>query len=302
MPVICTSDKTHLTNFSGNQHVWPLYLTIGNIQKDICCTLKKPTWFYVGLIPCPLKGAKNTDEAWHSGVGTVLSPLRNLDITGPGLKWDFADGFERQCYPLLDAWVGNYPEQVKVAEVSYGSCPMCEISKGALMGHLPFRPLDNPCEQHDLLELLEETNIDVLHTFGVHPIRNQFWEYSLGNPYRLWQPDELPQLLLGLVKDFLHWLLKYLKARNVNDQFDNQFTSVSRYRSLQCFSKPFASTNSGYWQGKEIWGMIRTLVVNCAPIVDCSQDAGKTAVEIASDEMVMGAVQALGEFSLHVSQ
>jgi len=30
VPVICASDKTHLTNFSGDQHAWPLYLTIGN--------------------------------------------------------------------------------------------------------------------------------------------------------------------------------------------------------------------------------------------------------------------------------
>jgi len=31
VPVICASDKTHLTNFSGDRHAWPLYLTFGNI-------------------------------------------------------------------------------------------------------------------------------------------------------------------------------------------------------------------------------------------------------------------------------
>jgi hypothetical protein len=62
------------------------------------------------------------------------------------------------------------------------------------------------------------------------------------------------------------------------------------------------SIKSGSWQGQEIRGMIRTLAVNCAPICDCSQDARKTAVETASDEMVMEAVQALCEFSLLVSQ
>ena len=58
VPVICASDKTHLTNFSGDQHAWPLYLTIGNIRKDICRTPKKRAWILVGLIPCPPKGAK----------------------------------------------------------------------------------------------------------------------------------------------------------------------------------------------------------------------------------------------------
>jgi hypothetical protein len=82
------SDKTHLTNFSGDQHAWPLFLTSGNIQKDVSCKPKKCAWIHIRLIPCPPKGAKNTDEAWHKIVGTVLSPLRNIDITGPGLKCD----------------------------------------------------------------------------------------------------------------------------------------------------------------------------------------------------------------------
>jgi len=48
--------------------------------------------------------------------------------------------------------------------------------------------------------------------------------------------------------------------------------------------------------------MIRTLAVNCAPIVVCSKDDGKTAAETATDEMVIGAVRALCVFSLSVSQ
>jgi hypothetical protein len=60
--------------------------------------------------------------------------------------------------------------------------------------------------------------------------------------------------------------------------------------------------SSGSWQGKVIWGMIRTLAVNCAPILDCSKNDVKTLAETASEYMVMGAVRALCEFSLLVSQ
>ena len=300
--VICACDQTHLTNYSGAQHVWPLYLMISNIRKDICWTPKKCAWILDGLIPCPPEGAKNTEEAWHSAVGTVLSPLWNLDMTGPGLNWVCADGFQRQCYPLLAAWVGDFPAQILVGEVSYGSCPRCNIPKGALMGHSTFRPLYNPRDQHVYLELLDETSIDVPYTLVVCPFRDQLWQYPLCNVYRVWQPYELHQLLLGLVKDLLHWLLKYLRARNFKNQFDNRFTSVPRYPALQHISKPFDSMQSGSWQGNEIRGMISTLGVNCAPILDCSQDAGITAAETASDKMVMGAVQALCEFSLLVSK
>jgi hypothetical protein len=59
---------------------------------------------------------------------------------------------------------------------------------------------------------------------------------------------------------------------------------------------------SGPWLGEDIWGMIRTLAVKCAPILDCTKDDGKTPAETASNEMVMGAVHALCSFSLPVSQ
>jgi hypothetical protein len=98
---------------------------------------------------------------------------------------------------------------------------MCEIPKGVLIGHPIFRPLDKSRDQHMYSEQPVHNNIDALHTLGVQPIRNQFWQYPLCNVYRLWQPDELHQLLLGLVNDLLHCLLKYLKARQVKDQFDN---------------------------------------------------------------------------------
>jgi hypothetical protein len=164
------------------------------------------------VIACPTKGAKNIDEAWYSAVGTLLSQLRHLDITGPGLKRDCADEFQRQCYPLLAAWIGNYPEQLMIAQVSYGSSPKCEISNCALMRHSTFRPLDNSRDQHIYSELLEDNDIDALQTLGVRLIRHQFWQYPLCNVSLRWQSNELHQLLLGLVKDLLHSLLKYLKV------------------------------------------------------------------------------------------
>jgi len=44
---------------------------------------------------------------------------------------------------------------------------------------------------------------------------------DLCNVYQLWQCDELQQQLLGFVRDLLNWLLKYLKAGNVNNQYGN---------------------------------------------------------------------------------
>jgi hypothetical protein len=145
VPVISSSNRTQLTNFSGNQHTWVLYLMIGIIRKDIWRTPKMHALIFIGLIPSPPKGDKNTDEVRHSEVQSVLSRLQHLDITGCGLKCNCANPFQRQCYPLLAIWVGDYPKQVMIAQVSYGSCPMCEIPKSALMWYSTCRVLGNKC-------------------------------------------------------------------------------------------------------------------------------------------------------------
>jgi hypothetical protein len=109
-------------------------------------------------------------------IGTVVSQHRHLDITGPSLKWDWADGFQRQCDPPLAAWIGDHLKQLMVAQVSHSSYPMWEIPKGVLMGHSTFRPLDNLKDWHICSELLKDNNDHALHTLGVHPIHNQFWQ------------------------------------------------------------------------------------------------------------------------------
>jgi len=63
VPVICTCNKTQLTNYLGDQHAWPLYLTIINFRNDINRTPQKHAWILLRLILCPLKGTKNTYEA-----------------------------------------------------------------------------------------------------------------------------------------------------------------------------------------------------------------------------------------------
>jgi hypothetical protein len=114
---------------------------IGTIRKDVHWTPTMCPPILVPLIPWPLQGANHIDEVWLKDVEAVLSPLWHLDIIGPGLKWNCADGFQRHYHPLLAAWVGEYLEQVMVAHVSYASFPMCEIPHGVPIGHSTRRPL-----------------------------------------------------------------------------------------------------------------------------------------------------------------
>jgi len=97
-------------------------------------------------------------------------------------------------------------------------------------------------------------------------------------------------------------MIKYVKSRNVTNQFDNRFTSIPWCPGLHCVSTPFNALKSGTWQVQEIHGIIRTLAVNCAQIPVHFKNDWKTVAETGSDKIAMGAVRGFCEFSLRVSQ
>ena len=68
VPVICATDKTHVTNFSGAQHPWLLNLAIRNVRTDIHREPRNCASDHIGLIACPPNGANDNDEAWHIAV------------------------------------------------------------------------------------------------------------------------------------------------------------------------------------------------------------------------------------------
>jgi hypothetical protein len=50
-------------------------------------------------------------------------------------------------------------------------------------GAFNLSALHNSSDQHAYSELLDETNIDVLDTLHVYPIRGRFWQFPLCNVY-----------------------------------------------------------------------------------------------------------------------
>ena len=108
VPVLFASDATHLTNFSGNGKVWPLYMSIGNIKSSTRNKSSIQAWVPVALLPVGPKRVKKV-PGWpekkqeqesihvlHSLLEVILRPLSNEVQDRIQVKCE--DEVIRNCY------------------------------------------------------------------------------------------------------------------------------------------------------------------------------------------------------------
>ncbi|KAF8594961.1 hypothetical protein BDV93DRAFT_458015 [Ceratobasidium sp. AG-I] len=90
VPLILSLDKTCLTNHSGNEEAWPVYLTIGNIPKSTRRHLSSRATVLVGYIPvsklkcCTSGDARQQAEHWlfHTSMARITRSLRKAGSEG----------------------------------------------------------------------------------------------------------------------------------------------------------------------------------------------------------------------------
>ncbi|KAJ6605711.1 hypothetical protein B0H10DRAFT_1922683 [Mycena sp. CBHHK59/15] len=123
-PIIISFDKTQLTRFSGDKQAWPVYLTIGNIDKETRRTPSACATVLLGYIPVSKleifsKGKRSgvNHQLFHDCMKVILEPLK---VVGKdGVQMDCADGFVRKMFPrgprstdeviLVDLWSPTRP-------------------------------------------------------------------------------------------------------------------------------------------------------------------------------------------------
>jgi hypothetical protein len=141
VPIILTSDETHLTNFSGDKKAWPIYLTLGNFKSAF---RNKPSSFatvLLAVLPVPPKTGviSAADEKQfketkarilHEVLGIILRPIRDAYDGGKPLQ--YTDGQVCNCYPILAAWLADHMEYAKLFNIKTHLCPVCQISADQL--------------------------------------------------------------------------------------------------------------------------------------------------------------------------
>ncbi|KAK7676579.1 hypothetical protein QCA50_020455 [Cerrena zonata] len=224
IPIIISTDKTQLTLFRG-KIAYPIYLTIGNIPKDIRMKPSKHAQILLGYLPTTkLSSITNLESRrralgnlFHAAMGHILAPLKTLGITG--IEMTSGDGVTRRCHPIFAAFVGDYPEQLLVTCLKKGECPTCPIPPDELgTGEVhPVRSLDAIIEAFSIMEgdPVEFTKACV--DAGIKPIYRPFWhDLPYVNIFQSITPDILHQLYQGLIKHLVSWLKRTFGAAEID--------------------------------------------------------------------------------------
>ena len=116
-----------------NKACYPVYMTIGNIPKDICRKPSQGAWILLGYLPVTRlehlsnKAARRHAIAnlFHACMLHILQPLESMGKDGVPIS----SGDRTVCrgHPIVACYSGDYPEQVLVTGIKTGECPKCDI-------------------------------------------------------------------------------------------------------------------------------------------------------------------------------
>jgi hypothetical protein len=126
-----------------NKNAYPIYLTIGNIPKEIRCKPSSRAYVLLGYLPTTKletvtnKAARRRLLAnlYHSCMGKILEPLQECGKTG--INMVTADGQKHRNHPLFATFIGDYPEQVLTTCTRTGECPKCPTDRYSLGDYNP---------------------------------------------------------------------------------------------------------------------------------------------------------------------
>lgn len=251
------SDKTQLSRMGGDKSAWPVYITIGNIDK---ATRRKPSrhaTILLGYLPVTkleIFSHATTrqimgQDLFHRCMKLLLEPME--EAGRDGVRMVCPDGFVRRVYPVLAAYIADHPEQCLVTCTKENRCPQCKVpmdergepswiqyaqrSQAEALTILKLRASGDPDAEEEAVE-------DGLRT--TYP---PFWaNLPHTDIFSCITPDILHQIHKGMFKSHLfQWCQDILGAA----EMDQRFSAMPSHPSLRHFHRGVSHLTQ--WTGKE---------------------------------------------------
>src|SRR6266478_3617105 len=227
VPILLSSDRTQVTLF-GSKTAYPVYLTIGNIPKDICRKPSHRGQILLAYLPTTKLKHVTSHAArrrmllnlFHSCLQRILQPLEDAGVEGIVM----ADGFGvlRRVHPILALFIGDYPEQCLVTCVKSGRCPKCNVQPDDLGNPAMSARRDLNLVRDALSKADDHHTVyaKACNLAGIKPALHPFWKnLPFVNIFQSITPDVLHQLYQGVFRHSLGWIIKAFSAAEINARY-----------------------------------------------------------------------------------
>lgn len=261
--MILASDKTTLSRMSGDKSAWPVYLTIGNIDK---ATRRKPSahatvllgYLPVSKLEC-FTEKRRALEGYRLFHLCMQSMLASLVAAGKdGVDMVCADGFIRRIYPILAAYIADHPEQCLVSGCKENHCPKCSVAPNGC-GEPAHKPFKDPAHIVSVLDrvALGDTPPEY-KDFGLRAI-DPFWRHlPHADIFTALTPDILHQLHKGVFKNHLvNWVTKAIQPDG-KEEIDRRFKAMPKHSDVRHFKDGISRVTQ--WTGTEYKNMERVFL------------------------------------------
>ncbi|KAJ7762799.1 hypothetical protein DFH07DRAFT_867460 [Mycena maculata] len=165
-----------------------------------------------------------------------------------GVRMDCTDGFVRMMYPILAAYIADYPEQCLIVGCRENSCPRCLVDPQN-RGDPQNSPLRDPVET---LRILTEQSKNLRPPeFISQNLREikPFWaDFPYCDIFSCMTPDMLHEIHNGAFGDHIvSWSSAAMDG--VGPEIDRRFRAMTPHPSLRHFKKGITLTSQ--WTGNE---------------------------------------------------
>ncbi|KAI6037440.1 hypothetical protein PISMIDRAFT_97011, partial [Pisolithus microcarpus 441] len=238
--------------FSGDKKAWPVYLTIGNISKDVRHQVSSHAMVLIGYLPvsrleCFQKKTHSLTGYWlfHHAMSMVLQLL--VDAGHHSREMVCADGYLCCMHPILAAYIADFPERCLVACNKESHCPCCLV-KSDKHGDL------EECAWHSMTDMLktlrhkqrnkQSRKFDIQ---GLHMVYKPFWkDLPFMDIFACITPNILHQLHKGI---FHNHLVQWCTSLMGEKEIDVHFQATTCFPALHHFKKGISTISQ--WTGME---------------------------------------------------
>ncbi|KAG9092814.1 hypothetical protein FRC06_011782, partial [Ceratobasidium sp. 370] len=247
-PLVIATDQTKLALLCGGQKAYPVYLTLGNIGKDGWRQPTKRATVLLGFLPVDaFEDVANDDERRRMKVDLVHQAMETM----------FAPLAPSPLFPLMAAYMADWPKQNLQSCTTEGSCPVCTTKRKG-RGELSDEPAplrdreETLCAIRAYFDFCRKRDLKAMGLKPVWP-----WWVSLDhvNLATCLTPDLLHQLYQGIFKSHLIRWLQYLVGIK---ELDMRFASTTHAAGMRHFGKGISHMQQ--WTGRESKEMLKQIV------------------------------------------